>query len=354
MRRALVLGSFALAACEAERAAPQPVAASASPAEVARVTAAPESPPALPEPAASEPPRASSTAVVAIAVPRFVGSARTADEILERIGNARPVAFRPVGRTSIVFEMRLAGGDSHAAFKPVSRRHPAGYRAEIAAYRVARALGMDQVPPAVWRRLPGALLLERLDPEAAERWPQIEAELVFERDGSLRGAAIHWVSGMRPYALSAADWRRLRHDAPLDPGTQTRDADLSQMIGFDYLIGNWDRFSGGNVSSTAAGDRLYIRDHNLAFAHPLGTRLHERVLEPLRRVERFSRRWIDAVRRLDERRLRAELERDPGWAVDPCLDDARIAALLERRDTLLSWVGSLVEAHGAEATLAFP
>jgi hypothetical protein len=98
-----------------------------------------------------------------------------------------------------------------------------------------------------------------------------------------------------------------------------------------------------------------VRDHNLALLAPLPDAQHERLLGPLRRVERFSRRFTGALRALDEARVRASLAADPAFAegvVD--VDAGQIAGILERREALLSRVGALVDVYGDEAVLAFP
>src|SRR5690606_27058189 len=59
--------------------------------------------------------------------------------------------LRPVGSTSLVYRVRLAGG-ALIAFRPAQRGRPRGHLAELAAYRLGRALGMENVPPVVLRR----------------------------------------------------------------------------------------------------------------------------------------------------------------------------------------------------------
>ncbi|HJL32503.1 MAG TPA: hypothetical protein RMI62_25675, partial [Polyangiaceae bacterium LLY-WYZ-15_(1-7)] len=80
-----------------------------------------------------------------------------------------------------------------------------------------------------------------------------------------------------------------------------------------------------------------------------------RVLGRLRFAQRFSRAFIERVRRLDrealERALRGtEGEEEVG---EPLLGPAQIAGVLERRRVLLSYVGALIDEHGEEAVLAF-
>src|SRR6478735_5009080 len=61
-----------------------------------------------------------------------------------------PIGGKSIGHTSVVFKVKLEGG-LDAAFKPRSRRGNGRYRGEVAAYRLARALDLDNVPRAMVR-----------------------------------------------------------------------------------------------------------------------------------------------------------------------------------------------------------
>ncbi len=98
---------------------------------------------------------------------RFVGSELDQDVILRYLASARPVRFKPVGSTSIVYEMVL-DGPVNAAFKPASRHRPNGAIAEVAAYQIGRLLGMDNIPPAVTRRMRRDEIQSRLHPDYAD------------------------------------------------------------------------------------------------------------------------------------------------------------------------------------------
>src|SRR5580692_10491058 len=72
---------------------------------------------------------------------------------------ADPVSSKSIGHTSYVLKLRLEGG-AVAVFKPRSKL-PLGdrrYRGEIAAYRLATALGLDNVPRAIPRSFDAAKL----------------------------------------------------------------------------------------------------------------------------------------------------------------------------------------------------
>jgi hypothetical protein len=288
----------------------------------------------------------------------FVQSELGQDTILDNIENRVPRRFRQVGTTSVTLRLDLGAG-MDAAFKPRTRSHPRGFLAEIAAYRVARLLGMDNVPPVVGRRIPRPLLEERLETEHPEDWEPIRQEILWDAPGIVRGAAVYWVPSMSrteldgyPGLEAASAW--LRVDTEIPERSQELARDLSTMLAFDYLIGNWDRFSGGNVSTDQEERRLFVRDHNLAFQVPLPDARYARLRGDLERAQRFSRSFVVAVRAMNERTLRAALAEDPLFEDGPILAPGQIDGVLARRRAFLSYVGALIAVHGADAVLAFP
>lgn len=267
------------------------------------------------------------------------------DHILEAIRTERIVGRQQVGSTSVNIHLRLHG-DVDAAFKPRAQGHFEDYRAEIAAFRVNRLLGLQRVPPAISRTLTRAQLnLSATTPVLADR------------DGSIRGAAIYWVPVLRESMIDRerdiarwSSWLSQRGTVPADQ--LARAEEISSLLVFDYLIGNWDRWSGQNVPMDAAGHLIY-RDNNGGFGEPWVDSLNQRVLRWLRRSQRFSRGVIDRARAWTEASVRAEMSLDPDTAHPP-LSNAQIASLLRRRDTLIAYVDALVHQHGAAAVFPWP
>lgn len=281
----------------------------------------------------------------------FVGGELDQDTILSALSNRYPRSFRPVGTSSVT--MRVDLGNIDAAFKPRTDSHPRGYLSEIAAYRIARFLRMDNVPPVITRRVPRVLFQSRFQSPHPEDWEPVREEIRWDVSGVTPGATIYWIPSMRSSELSTdagvravADW--LRIDGEIPEGSEGLAQDLSTLFAFDYLIGNWDRLSGGNVSATRAGDRLFIRDHNVAFTTALNGPRYGRIRNNLERVQRFSREFIRRIEAMDEAAIGAALAEDPESEVRPILTPGEIENVLARRRALLSYVGALVSVHGAE------
>lgn len=287
--------------------------------------------------------------------------------LLNAIRDDRPRQFKPVGTTSVVFRMHTRG-EHTAAFKPRARNHPSGYLKEVAAYRVGWMLGLDNVAPATLRRVTLGEIRDRLHPryDDEETFQDLRQGMRSDSRG-VPGAAIYWVPEMHSQRLERGEmletwrgWLTQGQTIPEDRVPLARD--LSTMVAFDYLIGNWDRFSGGNMQALIRdddqregprGDRLFLRDHDVAFPAPLPDEVHERILERLRFSQKFSRAFVGRLARFDRAALQAALSAEPDHATDPLLGPEQIRGVLERRETLLSYVGALVDEHGEDAVLCF-
>lgn len=297
---------------------------------------------------------------------RFVGTPTRHDRIVELLQTARPRQFKAVGTSSVVYRMRTLE-DFTTAYRPRTGDHPRGHLSEIAAYRIGRLLGLDNVAPAVGRVLTRDTIRGRLDRTQTDEWRQLRRWTRWNEDGSVPGASIYWILEMRELGLDRPDglrrWSGLLHqpepDAP-EPGPATRRdypdsllRDLSSCVAFDYLIGNWDRWSGANARGTRQRTRLFLRDHNNAFAVRLPRRPRERMANALERTERFSRGFVSRLRRLDRASIEAAFARDPLHAHTPLLTPAQLDAFFDRRATVLSYAQALIDQYGEDAVLSF-
>jgi hypothetical protein len=264
---------------------------------------------------------------------------------------ADPVAAKSIGHTSYVLKLTLSDG-SRAVFKPRSRR-PLGdrrYRAEIAAYRLARALGLDNVPPAVPRSFDAATL-RRLQ-------PNFDQDALPDADGRLRGALMPWIDAYSVLPLEETSWRARWEPWLTEPSStipedqRTLAAAISTLIAFDYITANWDRWSGANIAENGATHTVLYVDNDGAFYDNPPPDALTRQLTLLRRVVRFSSSFVGALRTLDGTKLRDALgEEAPG---QPLLSDRTLNEADARRRTVLGTIDSHVNDAGAAAVLAFP
>jgi hypothetical protein len=263
---------------------------------------------------------------------------------------ADPVSAKSIGHTSYVLKLTLEGG-AVAVFKPRSKL-PLGdhrYKGEIAAYRTATALGLDNVPRAIPRSFDAARL------RALQG--DFEQKGLVDDDGRVRGALMPWIDSYRVLPLEDADHRARWEPWLMDPHASIPDdqralaAAISTMIAFDYVTANWDRWSGGNVAEDGATGRVLFVDNDGAFYEwPAPADLaRQRAL--LDHLARFSRRFVAALRSLDARGLRAALgEEAPGV---PLLAERAVEGVVARRTAVLEVVDARVRVAGEAATLFF-
>ncbi len=288
--------------------------------------------------------------------PLFAGVGPGIAAIMQAIREHKPLSAKPVGTSSAVFKLHL-DGPIDAAFRPESRLNPRGHLAEIAAFRLARVLGLDNVAPVVPRSLPLDELARLVRPSYPEAWAALEKDLV-SRHGQVFGAAIYWIPDLHELGLDTpagierfTRWLSQTRELPADRAFL---AQISSMLAFDYLIGNFDRFSGANAQGDESAQHLFLRDHNLCFLEPFRVLQHQRVMARLKRAQRFSRTFVAAVKALPDADLSGVLA-DP---MDPSdlrlLSVAQMDGLLERRRALLSYVAALIDSYGESNVLTFP
>lgn len=207
--------------------------------------------------------------------------------------------------------LELDGVRAHAIFRTVNENPPAGaglqvprgtdrprdcYLFEVAAYEIARLLGLEKVPPVVVRTIDGEI-------------------------GSLQ----LWVEAARTEAS------RMEADEP-PPNPASWHLQRQLMTAFDTLIDNRDRHE-GNVLIDDSGNLWFI-DHTRAF---------QRVPSVIDRITMSERGFFERLRDLDPALIKRRLH--------PYLQANEIAALLARRKQLIRRVEKLIEERGEGAVL---
>lgn len=246
---------------------------------------------------------------------------------------APPRTARSIGHTSVVFKLELANG-TRAVFKPASRRGPLRYKGEIAAYRLGGALGIPNVPRAFFRALDARAL-------GAAAAGNVAAAELFTKEAIVsgavvKGALIPWIDGLGFVELERdATWKTwLTRDAAIPSDQRARAQEISTLVCFDFLTGNWDRWSGGNVGLDKANGRLLFIDNDGAFFEAPPADALQKNKRLLAGVDRFSRSFVDRLRALDDEALdRVIGEESPGVRL---LSAKALQGLKRRRRDLLA------------------
>ncbi len=238
------------------------------------------------------------------------------------------------GGRSLAFKLTLADG-TQGYYKPEQTFSGAHWYAELMAYYLDRELGFGRVPPVVGRRVEWS----RLAPYAKGD-PRLD-EIIIQDDGTVRGALIWWLPKKPTRLVTGRNWERwVRVDGPLhispyqapidwrkdrksgdaseqhwplakSPDIANRPTELSDMIIFDYLCTNVDRWGGDNenVRTHGEGGPLLFFDNGAGFSPgrariPLmDSRLHA--------LQRYAPNTRERLDKLDLERLQSRMKRDP-------------------------------------------
>jgi hypothetical protein len=259
------------------------------------------------------------------------------------------------GGSSLSFRVDFADG-SRAAFKPAQTNLQTIPRKEVAAYRINRLLGLNAVAPATPRMVSRADVFSHLHPDTTPMLPRVRAETMFDPRGNTAGVMMFWIPVIKDSGLDTPDgiaqsaqWLARGQTIPDDKHTLA--AQLSDLLVFDFLISNPDRYSGGNMLTNQDGSRLYFMDNTMSFfIEPEGS---EKTRAALRRAQRFSRRLFQALDRISEDALARILSQASEGDYE-ILTKAEMRAVVARRDYVKSYVGGLVGSYGQQDVLYFP
>jgi predicted MFS family arabinose efflux permease len=281
-------------------------------------------------------------AAVAIA-PQVAGADETAPRlpiapIAADLCAAPLVVDKPLGMGSTIKFKARAGGRK-VVLRPAQTSAAGNYRADVAAYRLAVAMGLDGVPLACERRVTRADLVA-VAPTALRA--RLDTEIAWAADDTIAVSVVAWVDGVKSADLEdrRATWRPQLALAAALPIDTTDVAEGSRLAVWDFLIANWDRWSGGNTFRV--GSRFVWLDNAAGFGRE-HARTRTKRAAAFARTERFSRSLITALRTVD---IDAALA---GSGLAP----KRIAEVAARRDIILAHVDHVIAAHGDDAVLVF-
>ncbi|MFO0739268.1 MAG: hypothetical protein U0270_25455 [Labilithrix sp.] len=268
----------------------------------------------------------------------------------EGCGAIMPLALRSaksIGHTSVVFKLELETGQK-LAWKPSSKRGKDRWRGEVAAAKLGDALSISNVPPACLRTYTIAQLTPLLPKGALD-------EVIANEDGSVSGAMIPWIEGLQfmglekePLRTQSKEWLGAK-DGGVPADKMNLAAQLSTLVVFDAITGNWDRYSGGNVGLDATGQRVLFIDNDAAFMEGAPAKDLAANVARVEATQRFSRALVKRLRALDVAKAFGTV---PGGA--PLLPEGMLKTVSERIAKVLAIIDAKVAARSEDDVLYFP
>ncbi|MBN1947864.1 MAG: hypothetical protein JW797_19515 [Bradymonadales bacterium] len=323
-------------------------------------------------------------------IPRLLLAAFSQDPIFNRpvetlVPGVQIDQIRALGGGSTLTMRLRRDGETIAAFKPNQTRRQSNYRAEVAAFRLCPVIRcIFEVPYSFEVRIELRHFLRLYGIRSLGEgtgYASNFSDLVWTRDNGrqyLHGVWKDWVPHFTKFPIEYEDvwtpWVSVDGDldaldqpladalAPLRgrpegnyddilaeaASATTRDlaTQISNLLVFDFLINNWDRFSTAylGVNCQWADGRFVSIDNGAGFM----TRDPHRPRTHLHQLSRFSRRLVREVRELDREALLPLLFPDP-----TAEEQLQYQAFLDRVDEFLAYVDDLIEQYGHEAVLAF-
>jgi hypothetical protein len=315
----------------------------------------PDASPSPPTIDSSSPAIASARAIPsadAVDASRPEATVQSPSELFER---AAPLSGKSVGHTSVVFKLKL-DGDLQAAFKPQSKRGGSRYKGEIGAYRLAKALGIDNVPLALPRWFTKSALRTAI--AKGPSLPLFDEEVIVNREGNVQGALIPWIDKLDFLPLESGEWMakwkkwlafNASSDAAVDANSDLA-PQISTMLVFDAVTGNWDRWSGGNVGFDAKTRQILFIDNDGAFFDVVPAAAFNAQISKINACDRYSKKFVAALRAIDAEKLENAFGDEDGA---PLYEPRIILAAIERKTKVLAIIDAKIAKLGEANVLAF-
>lgn len=323
--------------------------------EAVAATAAPSPPPVRLAPTPVSPP----TELNFVAEPTGMFLGVSDDVLLDPLRDS-PIAKVKFNRGGSSLSLRIDfENGARAAFKPKQTNLQSVPRREVVAFRINRLLGLSSVPPAIGRSFDVNEVLGNLHAESQYFRPRLQAEMV-QKGGMVTGELSWWIPEIKRgridgYEMDSMEgivsWKRyLTRGAKVPKRDRALVSQISDMVLFDFIINNPDRWSGGNARVSEDQRLLYFMDNTMSFGDDLDGHPKARVY--FERCQKFSRSLVTRLRNLKESEI-LEVLADSG-PFPFLLRDPEVAALLARRDVALEYIDALIQKHGDGTILVFP
>ncbi|MBN2803748.1 MAG: hypothetical protein JXR91_11685 [Deltaproteobacteria bacterium] len=215
-----------------------------------------------------------------------------------------------------------------AIFKPYLKVNTTA-KHEVAYYKIAHILDVKRVPVSVIGLLP----LSKIKGFLSKKYPEFIDEFLkrveFDSDNLIKGAFIEWIDNIEPLSKEKNDYISTIEIL------KSNDTQLQQsayrMIVLDYILGNWDRFSGGNLFKIKDTNTLALIDQNNAFSS-LSEGQEEKLNRYINLVKTVPPDLLSKIKLLNKSKIKDAVMIEENNT--PLLSDAEIAQIMSRIELL--------------------
>jgi hypothetical protein len=271
---------------------------------------------------------------------------RSEDEWIRRM-REQPVVRAVERFHSTLYVWHLDLGDGiEVSFQPEQTRLETFWRREVASWHLARLLGINhRAPPTVSRRIPVAAL------GRSGR----NTDLVVDARGMVVGSASAWVPTLEHVHMHLRPARRIWSGyvnpsvpLPTDPAERERARQVAEVLVFDYLAANYDRWNCCNIAADERGD-LVFRDNDAGWVPNIINNLGSPGV-----VRRLPRSLYEGIERATPAALRASIAQDPEGARGRLIPEGAYTGYEARRQALLASIRRAIARHGEAAVFPWP
>jgi hypothetical protein len=259
--------------------------------------------------------------------------------IINYLRTARINGIKILSKRSMSLKLYLKD-KKRAVFKPFLKGNRSA-RYEVAYYRLSKLLGIKNVPVSTMRTIPYAKIMGFLKKSSGYFAEQTSHKIKTDHKGMVKGAIIQWLNNLAPSNIDGAN-AVLNIKKILSQnfaGSPQLAENVSDMVVMDYIAGNWDRYTGGNLFIIKGSEELALIDNNNAFAS-WSARQEQRMNATLYASEKFSKKTIDAVKNLTPQKIKSAVTL-PETISSCLLTESEIDRIIKRKEILLNYISTL-------------
>ena len=232
---------------------------------------------------------------------------------------------------------------SKAVFKPFLKNNTTA-RHEVAYYILATLLNVKQTPVSTIRTFSAPKINTLLHKKYNTNAENFAKNSLLNSNHTITGAIIEWMDNIEPLNQNkTTDLTAL--SLLLKNSTSKIAQNASKMIALDFLLGNWDRFSGGNLFRIKNSNTLALIDQNNSFSS-LSKKQKAKITSYLKLIKYIPVEFINAVNSLNASIISSAVK--PYNHPNALLTKKEILDVIDRKNKLVPILKKQNHSHSAK------